>query len=522
MLEQEQGTREVPAQEAHADVPPATSLDRPHPSSTVDSVPRDFFLIPVPKHLRHSPGKPAHFGLFLNIVFAAATTFIVCNLYWCQPILIELSLAFDVSYNKVSNVPTLLQGGYAAGLLLIAPLGDLVRRRPLILLLTALSTALTFGLAFTRSFVAFQILSFLIGAASCTPQILVPLAADIAPPHRRASVVSIVISGLLFGILVARVVAGLIAEFVSWRIVFYLAIGLQGFTFAMLYPLMPDYPVRNTGLTYGGILWSMAKFAVTEPVLIQASLVSLASMACFTNFWVTLTFLLGGAPYFYSTLVIGLFGLVGMAGVLSAPLTGRLIDNLIPWVATVICTTGLILFQAVQTGAGGVTVAAVVIACFGIDVLRQMQQVSLTTAVFALDPQARSRMNSVLLVAIFAGQIMGTAVGTSVFLKFGWRPAAALSLAWTGFCLFVMLVRGPHCSRYTWFGYEGGLRLRKPPVESQSQDVEKAQETVRASEESSNGGGKKQEGGEGEKESVYRVEQRGDDRSEDSASTKRN
>lgn len=176
---------------------------------------------------------------------------------------------------------------YASGLLLIAPAGDLVRRRPLILLLVVMSTALTFGLAFTNSFVVFEVISFLVGAASCTPQILVPLAADIAPPHRRASVVSIVISGLLFGILVARVVAGLIAEFVSWRIVFYVAIGLQGFTFAMLYPLMPDYPVRNTGLTYGGILWTMAKFAVTEPVLVQASLVSLASMACFTNFWVS-------------------------------------------------------------------------------------------------------------------------------------------------------------------------------------------------------------------------------------------
>jgi hypothetical protein len=89
-----------------------------------------------------------------------------------------------------------------------------------------------------------------------------------------------------------------------------------------------------------------------------------------------------------------------MAGVLSAPLTGRLIDNLIPWVASVICTTGLLFFQAVQTGAGGVNVAAVIIACFGIDVLRQMQQVSLTTAVFALDPKARSRMNSVILVFV--------------------------------------------------------------------------------------------------------------------------
>ncbi|KAI0343758.1 MFS general substrate transporter [Trametopsis cervina] len=450
-------------------------------------IPKDFFLIPVPKYLRHNPEKPPHLGLFLNIVFGIATTCIVCNLYWCQPILIQLSLAFNVSYDRVSNIPTLLQGGYAAGLLLISPLGDIVRRRPLILLLTALGTALTFGLAFTSSFTAFEVLSFIIGAVSTTPQVIIPLTADLAPPNRRASAISIVLSGLLFGILVARVISGLIVQYVSYRVVFYLAIGLQGLTLGMLYVLMPDYPTRNTGISYFDILFSMLKFATTEPVVIQASIVGLATMACFTNFWVTLTFLLGGPPYFYSTVVIGLFGLVGMAGVLSAPVTGRLIDNVVPWFATVIVTVGLLLFQAIQTGAGGINVAAVIIACFGIDVLRQMQQVSITTAIFEVDAKARSRINSVFLLYVFAGQIMGTSVGTNVFLKYGWRPGAALSLAWTAFSVFIMLLRGPHCNRYTWFGYEGGLRLTKaraqpepqsgaPESRAESvQDVEKGQ-----------------------------------------------
>lgn len=122
--------------------------------------------------------------------------------------------------------------------------------------------------------------------ATCVPQILVPLAADLAPAERRATAISIVVSGLLLGILIARVLAGLIAEFVTWRVVYYLAIGLQSVILVMLYFLLPDFPVRNTGITYRGILWSMAKFSVTEPLLIQASLVCMASMACFTNFWV--------------------------------------------------------------------------------------------------------------------------------------------------------------------------------------------------------------------------------------------
>ena len=57
--------------------------------------------------------------------------------------------------------------------------------------------------------------------------------------------------------------------------------------------------------------------------------------------------------------------------------------------------------------------------------------------------------------------MMGTAVGTEVFVKYGWRPGAALSVAWSGFTLLLMLARGPHCKRHTWFGYEGGIDWRK-------------------------------------------------------------
>jgi predicted MFS family arabinose efflux permease len=136
---------------------------------------------------------------------------------------------------------------------------------------------------------------------SVTPQILVPLAADLAPEKRRASAISIVLSGLLFGILIARVLAGIIAQFTSWRVVYYFAIGVQTLVLVGSYLMLPDYPSKNKDLTYWHILWSMGKYAFTEPILIQACLISIASSACFSNFWVTLTFLLGGPPYHYST-----------------------------------------------------------------------------------------------------------------------------------------------------------------------------------------------------------------------------
>jgi predicted MFS family arabinose efflux permease len=132
-----------------------------------------------------------------------------------------------------------------------------------------------------------------------------PLAADLAPPERRATAISVVISGLLLGVLLARVLAGVLGQFASWRTAYYFGVGVQALALGWLYLIIPDYPAKNagTGLTYWGILWTMARFAVTEPALIQSCLVNFMMSAGFTSFWVTLTFLLGGPLYNYSTCV---------------------------------------------------------------------------------------------------------------------------------------------------------------------------------------------------------------------------
>lgn len=192
---------------------------------------------------------------------------------------------------------------YATGILLISPLGDLVRRRQLILLLVLVSTALTIGLSITPNLRVFEALCYLIGVSSVTPQILMPLAADLATPERRGSALSVVLSGLMLGVLIARVLAGVIGNFNTWRIVYYMAIGVQTLVLVGAYFLLPDYPAKNHDLTYFNILYTMAKYAVTEPLMIQMALINIAGSACFSSFWVTLTFLLGGPPYYYSTWV---------------------------------------------------------------------------------------------------------------------------------------------------------------------------------------------------------------------------
>ncbi|KAF9259083.1 MFS general substrate transporter [Marasmius fiardii PR-910] len=427
---------------------------------------RDFGIIPIPKRLRYDPQKPPHFGIVLQVAFGFASTFTVSNLYYCQPILIELSKSFGVSYSRISDVPILVQAGYAIGLLLISPLGDLVRRRQLILLLVIITTGLTIGLAITTRVEVFIALSFLVGVATVTPQILIPLAADLAPPEKRASAISVVFAGLLLGVLIARVLSGIIAQYVTWRVVYYFAIGVQAVVLVGAYLLFPDYPAKNKHLTYWQIMFSMGKYFVTEPILVQAVVINTASAAVFTSFWVTLTFLLGGDPYNYSTIAIGLFGLVGICGVAMGPLIGQIVDKLIPWYATLVGCIGTIVAATVQVIGGGLNVSAVIIAIIGLDLFRQTVQTSLSTKIFSIAPEARSRLNAVNILGIFFGQVMGSSVGTKVFLEHGWRACAGLQLAWVGFSLFVLLLRGPHCQRYTWFGYEGGLEFRKSVVDA--------------------------------------------------------
>ncbi|KAF8959133.1 MFS DHA1 transporter [Flammula alnicola] len=422
---------------------------------------KDLFFLPIPRRLQYCSDKPFEFSIWMNWALSFAATFLISNLYYCQPLLIQMADSFNVSYEDVSKIPTLIQAGYATGLFFICPLGDLVRRRQLLLLLIFITASLTIGLATIRNLLGFQIISFFLGIANVAPQILVPLAADLAHPDKRGFAYSIVLTGMVSGVLIARVLAGVVAQFTSWRVVYYMAIGAQYFIVLMCYFVIPDYPAKNKSMTYWSILWSMIKYSVTEPLMVQIEIMSIATSACFSSYWVTLTFLLGGPPYNYSTLVIGLFGLVGLTGMAMGPLAGRVIDKIAPWHGILLGTIILLVFQAVQTAAGGITIVAVVIACFGLDAIRQVQNVSMVTCVFSIEMAAASRLNALFVLAYYIGQLMGTSVGTKIFVDHGWRACAAFGMALYGFQIGILLLRGPHCQRRTWFGYEGGFSLKK-------------------------------------------------------------
>ena len=161
------------------------------------------------------------------------------------------------------------------------------------------------GLATTSSLSVFSALTFLTGATTVTPQLMLPLVGDLAPPHKRASALSIVVSGLMLGILIARLLSGIMTQFVTWRAVYWLSVALQYAIWFLLYLFMPDYPSTNPGgLNYFKMLWSILVMLTKHPVLVQACFISFFTSATFTNFWTVLTFLLSGPPYNYDLSLI--------------------------------------------------------------------------------------------------------------------------------------------------------------------------------------------------------------------------
>jgi len=181
----------------------------------------------TPPNCRWDPENPPKFSMSLNVLFAFAGAFTVANLYYNHPILNILAEDFNVPYEKVAQIPTLMQAGYAVGLFFLCPLGDILKRRPFILSLIFFTSSLWIVLCVTKSLAVFSGISFIVAITTVTPQLMLPLVGDLAPPNRRAAALSIVVSGFMLGILIARVLSGIIANYTSWRNVYWLSCGLQ-------------------------------------------------------------------------------------------------------------------------------------------------------------------------------------------------------------------------------------------------------------------------------------------------------
>ncbi|HXN61316.1 MAG TPA: MFS transporter [Acidimicrobiales bacterium] len=360
----------------------------------------------------------------LVVLIAVATGAIVANLYYAQPVLHQVAHTFHRGPGPTSAVITATQIGYAAGLLLIVPLGDLHPRRALVTRLFVVACVALVACALAPNLWLFALASVAVGTASVAGQVMIPFAADLAPEERRGRVVARIMTGLLMGILLARTVSGLVAQAAGWRAIFWFSAALMILFALVLWRALPAEGPRPHR-RYAELVGSSLRLLVTEPVLRRRAWHGACAFACFSVLWTTLAFLLSGGPYHYSNAVIGLFGLVGAGGIVAANLAGKLADS-DRHTATTVAAGILLVASFAVLWAGRTELAALIVGIVVLDMGTQGMQITNQSVIYALRPDARSSINGAYMVCYFLGGAVGSIAAGTLYATHGWAGVCLL------------------------------------------------------------------------------------------------
>ncbi|MEO0035034.1 MAG: hypothetical protein RLZZ501_1057 [Pseudomonadota bacterium] len=384
----------------------------------------------------HSGALPAArpLGRGLTLAMALACGLGVANIYYSQPMLglIERDLAGSA---LPAQIPPVTQFGYALGLFLLVPLGDLLERRRVIVV-QFLALALMLALAaLAPDAPTLLAASLLVGMGAAVAQQIVPFAATLADPATRGRTIGTVMAGLLGGILCSRAVAGLVAAEQGWRAMFWLGVPLALATALAMRLLLPKSTAPAAGLGYRAALASLGRFWLTSPALRRATLIQAGLFASFSTFWSLLALHLQEPSFGCGPEVAGLFGLLGLVGVLAAPLGGRLADRHGPR-RTIAVGAALTLLSWALLGWSGGGLAALAAGVLLLDCGVHLALVSNQHVIYALDPAARSRINTVFTTGMFLGGAAGSALAAVAWGQQGWTGAGLLG---AGFALLALL-----------------------------------------------------------------------------------
>jgi predicted MFS family arabinose efflux permease len=352
------------------------------------------------------------------LLMAFCTGLIVANIYYCQPLVILVAKDFGLTESHAGKISYLTQAGYALGLFLLVPLGDMFERRKQILLITGLAIAALLMAAFSRSFLLLEIACVLIGASSIVPQLILPMAANLSTDEKRGETIGIIMSGLLIGILASRAVSGSIGFIWGWRSVYFMAAGICFLLLLLMASRFPQSKPTFKG-TYAELMSSMWHYVKTQPVLREASIINFLAFAILSAFWTTMVLFLASPPFNFQTLQIGLFGIAGAAGALAAPLVGKLSGgqnprkNLIVGLSLQLLSIGTFYFTGSHLY---LFVAGIIL----IDIGQQAIHVTNQTRIYAILPEARNRLNTVFMSVSFVGASFGSALGLWLWDKGQW------------------------------------------------------------------------------------------------------
>ena len=376
---------------------------------------------------------------------AVCTGLIVANIYYIQPLIELVAKEFNIPDNVAGSAAYFTQAGYATGLLLLVPLGDMMEKRKQILWVTLVAVLSLIGVAIAPAFWIMQVACFLLGLSSIVPQLILPLAANLADPEQRGKVIGTIMSGLLIGILLSRTLSGAVGEWLGWRSMFWIAAVICLVIIAVIFKRFPKNHSSFSG-HYGTLMHSLLSLIKTQPLLREATAISMCSFAVFGSFWTTMVLLFSNAPHHFSSDQVGLFGLAGAAGALAAPLVGSMGDkgNLRRTISTGL---GILLFSLSLLYFSRYYVFGFVVGTILLDIGLQAIHISNQTRVYALIPEARNRLNTVYMSCSFAATATGTAIGLSLWKHYNWGGVIVGNIILVVIAIFILLFSAKRAKR---------------------------------------------------------------------------
>jgi len=377
--------------------------------------------VPVDLHPRHRSLLP-----FLGLACGVG----VSNIYYNQPLLLEMAHSLHADHSQMGTVAVATQIGYSIGILAFVPLGDVIERRGLMVRLfagVALSALLA---ALAPNLGMLLAASIAIGLTAAVTHVVVPIAPELADDEERGRAVGTVMTGLLLGVLLARSVSGWIASFFGWRAVFIFAAASNAAFVPLILRRLPKLPPHRP-LPYSQALRSLWTLIRMQPILRESAVLGGLVFAAFSAFWTTLVFLLGSKHYHLGAGTAGSFGVLGATGALIAPIAGRVADRrgsrAVVRLGLSLLSLGFCILWLL-----GYHILGLILGVIVLDLGAQATQIANQTRIFGLEPGARGRINTIYMTVYFLGGSLGSLFSTMAWAHWGWGGVCALGLGLLG------------------------------------------------------------------------------------------